>query len=165
MNETRILLVVPALLLSGLAPLLAQESGEAVEAAEEVVQEADGAQELDVEAETAAALQATTAWLEILDAGEYEETWNEAAAAFQEAVAVGTWIEAVVQARSDFEPFGERTEVGSRYMTDLPNAPPGEYVVFQFRTAVDGDRTVIETVTPMKEEGAWKVSGYFVRPE
>ncbi|MEE9208313.1 MAG: DUF4019 domain-containing protein [Gemmatimonadota bacterium] len=162
MFKFRILMIVPALWLSLSPPLLAQE-GE--EAAEEVVREANSTHEVDVEAETAAALEATTAWLELLDAGEYEETWNEAAAAFQAAVTVGNWIASVVQARTNFEPFGERVEVGSRYMTDIPNAPPGEYVVFQFRTAVAGDRTVIETVTPMKEQGAWKVSGYFVRPD
>ena len=35
----------------------------------------------------------------------------------------------------------------------------------QFRTQVSGARTVIETVVPMKEGGAWKVSGYFVKAE
>ena len=157
MLKIRILLAVPALLLSGFVPLLAQTTEE--------TPEADTAQAVDVEAETAAAQEAATAWLAILDAGEYEETWNEAAAAFQAAVTVGDWVAAVVQARSDFEPFGERTLLGSEYMTDIPNAPPGEYVVFQFRASVDGDRTVIETLTPMKEDGTWKVSGYFVRLE
>ncbi|MEN8144136.1 MAG: DUF4019 domain-containing protein [Gemmatimonadota bacterium] len=155
MFKTRLLLVVPALVLTS-PPLLAQENDESAE---------EAAQEVDVEAETEAAREATMAWLELLDAGEYEETWNQAAAAFQEAVTVGDWLASVVQTRTDFEPFGERTELGSRYMTDIPNAPPGEYVVFQFRTAVAGNRTVVESVTPMKDEGGWKVSGYFVRPE
>ncbi len=60
-------MIVPALWLSLSPPLLAQE-GE--EAAEEVVREANSTHEVDVEAETAAALEATTAWLELLDAGE-----------------------------------------------------------------------------------------------
>jgi hypothetical protein len=30
---------------------------------------------------------------------------------------------------------------------------------------VAGDRTIVETVTPMREsDGRWRVSGYYIRP-
>ena len=48
--------------------------------------------------------------------------------------------------------------------TELPGAPDGEYVVFQFDTAFERKRAAVETVTPMRDaDGHWRVSGYFVR--
>lgn len=130
-------------------------------------QEAEGANPAADEASAVleAATAAATEWLEIIDAGEYEESWQEAASAFQDAVTPATWRESVTGARGPLEPFGERTLIASQQVTDPPGAPPGEYVILQYRTEVSGDRTAVETVVPMKEGDAWKVSGYFVQPE
>ena len=49
-------------------------------------------------------------------------------------------------------------------MTELPGAPDGEYVVFQFDTQFERKRAAVETVTPMRDpDGSWRVSGYFIR--
>ena len=49
-------------------------------------------------------------------------------------------------------------------MTELPGAPDGEYVVFQFDTQFERKRAAVETVTPMCDpDGSWRVSGYFIR--
>jgi hypothetical protein len=49
-------------------------------------------------------------------------------------------------------------------MTELPGAPDGEYVVFQFDTQFEHKRAAVETVTPMRDpDGSWRVSGYFIR--
>lgn len=119
----------------------------------------------EASAEIEAAAAAATEWLALLDAGEYEESWREAASAFQDAVTPAVWETSLTDARSELEPFGERTLTSSQQMTDPPGAPAGDYVVLLYRTEVSGDRTVTETVVPMKEGEAWKVSGYFVQPE
>lgn len=123
------------------------------------------AQTTEQEKDEAAAVTAVMEWLAIVDAGDYGGSWDAGALAFQEAVTRENWVTAVTRARESFEPFGDRVQTASRHMTDPPNAPPGEYALMQFRTRVAGDRTVIETVVPMKEDGVWKVSGYFVKPE
>jgi hypothetical protein len=62
--------------------------------------------------------------------------------------------------------LGARELLVASFQTKLPNAPPGPYVVLQYRTQAGGQKTVVETVTPMKDEdGRWRVSGYFVRLE
>ena len=48
------------------------------------------------------------------------------------------------------------------YTTSLPGAPDGEYVVLQFETVFEHKASAIETVTPMLDDGEWRVSGYFV---
>ena len=57
-----------------------------------------------------------------------------------------------------------RTLKGATYVTELPGAPDGEYVVIQFATAFANKGSAVETITPMMDEdGRWRVSGYFIR--
>ena len=120
----------------------------------------------DTAAIRATAEQVARKWLAIVDQARYDESWNQASAAFRAAVTQSDWELAVRSARGPLEPFGARRLIGSRYFTQLPNAPPGQYMVLQFSTVVAGGRMVIETVTPMKDtDGTWRVGGYFVRPQ
>ncbi len=49
-------------------------------------------------------------------------------------------------------------------MSSLPGAPDGAYVVIQYGTSFENRKHAVETVTPMRERnGAWRVSGYFIR--
>ena len=118
------------------------------------------------DARVAAAGVVAQAWLRLVDAGRYGESWDSAAAVFRDAVTKPAWESAVREGRAPFEPFGRRELLAGSFQTQLPNAPPGEYVVLQYRTKVARGRTVVETVTPMKDrDGRWRVSGYYVRPE
>ena len=50
------------------------------------------------------------------------------------------------------------------FMTELPGAPDGRYVVIQFDTAFENKASSVETVTPMADpDGAWRVAGYFIK--
>jgi hypothetical protein len=51
----------------------------------------------------------------------------------------------------------------ARFTRDLPGAPAGEYVVIQYDTDFEEKSGVTETITPMKEKGAWRVSGYYIK--
>lgn len=115
---------------------------------------------------TKLAAAAALSWLASVDQGDYEASWERAAPAFQQAVTRADWVTAVSAARVPFEPFGTRTLIKAEYHESLPNAPPGPYVIVQYRTEVSQGRRVIETVVPMRTaDGRWLVSGYFVRPE
>lgn len=108
---------------------------------------------------------AAESWLALVDAGRYEISWDQAAPAFRQAVSRPDWVVAVGRARAPFEAFGARRLSGAAFHATLPNAPPGPYVILTYLTAVAGDRSVTETVVPMRTEtGEWRVSGYFVRP-
>lgn len=118
--------------------------------------------------DTAAALRAADvaalAWLALVDKGQVAQSWQEAALSFQLNVTKEKWAEAVKSARGSLEPFGTRRQVMARFRTDLPNAPPGQYVLLQYQTSVSGGRQVVETVVPTLDgKRGWRVSGYFVR--
>jgi hypothetical protein len=114
---------------------------------------------------TAAQL-AAQSWLGLIDRRRYGESWDSAASFFRSTVTKATWEDAVRKARSPVGPLGIRMLLGASFQTEPPNAPPGEYVVLQYRTQAGREKAVIETVTPMKDkDGSSRVSGYFIRLE
>lgn len=74
------------------------------------------------------------------------------------------WARSLDAARTPLGAVVSRTLREVRPATELPGAPDGEYVVFQFDTAFEHKRAAVETVTPMRDsDGRWRVSGYFIR--
>ena len=102
-------------------------------------------------------------WLKLVDAGNYEQSWQTACEVFQSKITKEQWAKALQSSR---EPLGQmlsRKVLKATYTDHLPGAPDGEYVVIQYQTSFEHKKEAVETVTPMLENNAWKVSGYFVR--
>ena len=103
-------------------------------------------------------------WLEMVDLGEYEESWREAASLFKSVVTMEQWQQAVNAARTPLGELQSRELKGAEYMTSMSGAPDGEYVVIQFDASFANKKAAVETVTPMKDEdGVWRVSGYYIK--
>lgn len=110
-----------------------------------------------------AAERAALEWLILIDTMQYQESWTEAASLFQTHLAPADWERAVEAARRPFGELVSRDLVSATFATELPGAPTGEYVVLQFRTDFENKAGAVETVTPMLDDGQWRVSGYFIR--
>ena len=104
------------------------------------------------------------AWLNLVDAEKYGESWEEAASYFKSMVSKNKWTEMVGSVREPFGALKSRQFLGAKYATELPGVPDGEYVIIQYQTAYEHKKKAVETITPMKDgDGQWRVSGYFVR--
>ena len=115
--------------------------------------------EYDLEAERAA-----RDWLALADAADASGTWAAAASLFRRAVTEDEWARSLNAARTPLGAVVSRTLRDGRPANELPGAPDGEYVVFQFDTQFERKRAAIETVTPMRDaDGSWRVAGYFIR--
>jgi Protein of unknown function (DUF4019) len=131
---------VAALLLS--APALARAAGDSVPQAK----------------------QAAAAWLKLVDQGNYAQSWSDASSFFKAHVDQPTWETQVSAVREPLGGVVSRKVKGARYMTSLPGAPDGKYVVIQYETSFEHKKSAIETVTPMLDgDGDWRVSGYYIR--
>jgi hypothetical protein len=111
-----------------------------------------------------AALAVAKKWLGLVDAGEYGESWETAAAYFKSTVTKDYWQQALPAVRKLFgEPVSRK--LGSiTYTQSLPAAPDGEYVVIQIATTFEKKKHAIETVIPMLDsDGKWRVSGYYIK--
>lgn len=110
------------------------------------------------------ATEAAEAWLEMVDAEEYAESWTAAASYFKGAVTQAQWLESASAARQPLGRLVSRSLKSADYMTTLPGAPDGQYVVLQYEAVFKNKQHAIETITPMlDEDGQWRVSGYFIK--
>ena len=98
-----------------------------------------------------------------MDTQQYEASWTEAASLFRARVSTSDWVKAVVAVRTPLGNLQTRQLISATYATSLPGAPDGEYVVLRFKTSFGNKAQAVETVTPMLEQGRWRVSGYFIR--
>lgn len=111
-----------------------------------------------------AALVAAQKWLALTDRQQYADSWNEAAAAFRNAVKPGQWEHAMKTVRAPLGQMISRRVKTTTYKSSLPGAPDGEYVVIQFDTSFQNKKKAVETVTPMLDkDGLWRVSGYYIK--
>jgi hypothetical protein len=119
------------------------------------------AENVDVEK---AALAAAKAWLQLVDEGNYSESWNEASGYFKNAITREQWGQQIQGARGPLGKTVSRTVKSMQYTTTLPGAPDGEYVVIQFDSSFTNKKTAVETITPMLDkDGMWRVSGYYIK--
>jgi len=112
-----------------------------------------------------AATDEALAWLPVVDAGKYDQSWDRAASIFKAAVTRDGWRAALGQARTPLGHVKSRKLKSATFTTQAPGAPAGEYVVIQFETSFDNLPAGIETITPAHEaDGKWRVAGYFIKP-
>jgi hypothetical protein len=104
-------------------------------------------------------------WLALVDSSRYAMSWDSTATSFRSQVTRREWEAAALSARSQVDPLRDRRRRNADYTRELPDAPPGEYVVFQFSAAARDNTGVIETIALTREtDGSWRVIGYFIRP-
>ena len=111
-----------------------------------------------------AALEVAEAWLELVDQGDYEKSWEEAAAYFRAAVQRDQWSQTLTGFRQPLGEVESRELSEAHYQLRLAGAPDGEYVVIRFKTSFSNKADSVETITPMLDpDGQWRVSGYYVK--
>ena len=111
-----------------------------------------------------AAVSASLAWLALVDAGQYDESWQESARLFKAAITTQQWRASMGAYRKPLGRLITRTLKSKTYATSLPGAPDGEYVVIQYATVFENKKSAIETITPMLDgDGKWRVSGYYIK--
>ena len=115
-------------------------------------------------AEQTAAVTAAQQWLAGIDAGDYAQSWTDAAEYFQGAITQDNWISAMKSVRAPLGKMEIRTVDSAVTETQMPGAPDGKYVVMQFETAFAKKNPATETVTfVLEKDGQWKADGYYIK--
>ena len=105
-------------------------------------------------------------WVKIVDAGNYGQSWDEAATLFKTAVTKEQWTSAAAGARGPLGSLTSRT-LASRQITDQPppGAPAGKYAILRYTSAFANAPAVNEMVVLILDgDRGWRVGGYTVRP-
>jgi hypothetical protein len=111
-----------------------------------------------------AAQAAATAWLQLLDAGKYDETWQTAASSFHTAITEQGWVSLLKTGLPVFGKVLARKADAVSYSRILPGAPNGQYVAIDYQTNFANSKAAHEIVTVALEPGGtWKVCGYHIK--
>jgi len=113
-----------------------------------------------VEASTIAA----THFLELVDSGQYDQSWETCAAYLKNEVSQQDWVKRLSAVRSVSGKLLERKQKDYTYTRDAGKSiPDGEYMVYHFDSQFQNKEHLAETLTIMLErDNTWRVAGYFI---
>ena len=113
-----------------------------------------------IDASTAAAIH----FLDLVDSGQYEQSWQSAAAYLKKDIPLEEWIKRLSAVRSVSGKLIDRKQKDYFYTKEPKNGiPPGEYMIYIFTSKFEHKDDLTETVTLMLEDGKiWRVAGYFI---
>lgn len=113
---------------------------------------------------TAEATAASREWLSVVDAGQYGQSWDDAAALFKQHVSKSQWERAVGDVRKQTGALKTRAFESAQAAHQLHGVPDGDYVVIVYHSSFAEAPVATETVTPMRDaDGHWRVAGYRVK--
>lgn len=103
------------------------------------------------------------AWLGLVDAGKYDESWDAASSYFKTKITKEQWAPMVKAVRDTVGMPLSRAASQVTPADRLPDAPFGKYLVVVLKTKFQMNQNATETVIMKLEDGEWKVTGYFVK--
>lgn len=114
---------------------------------------------------TAAQTQASLAWLQLVDDGQYGRSWDKASSLFQKAVDRPVWTQKVQSVRGPLGDMVARHLESAQLIVDPAGQPDGEYLVLRYRSSFESKQRAIETHTLIFESSSelWLSAGYFVK--
>ena len=109
------------------------------------------------------AVESAEQWLEIIDAGKYAQGWENSSEYLKNAVPEDSFKQTLQGVRSPLGRMKKRIFDAAQYTSSLPGSPDGEYVVMKYKTEFANKANAVETLISKKEEGQWKVAGYYIK--
>jgi hypothetical protein len=122
-----------------------------------------------------AAQAAAESWLKLVDGGNYSASWDHSAKASKGAVKPADWAQMAGGERTPLGKVLSRKLKSREYTRKAPTTRviggrvytwggDGQYVIIQYDTVFAARPSAVETVISMADaDGAWRVSGYFIR--
>ncbi len=97
-------------------------------------------------------------WLALVDGSRWNESWAATAASFRASNTVEAWADASRGARVPLGAVRSRALLSQ----DSVPAPPSGMTVVKFHTSFAAKADAVETVSLAREDGAWRVVGYYI---
>ena len=102
-------------------------------------------------------------WIVLVDDGQYEQSWKEAAKIFQDAVASPDWQKKAQTDRTQLGQKQTRKLKDIKVAATLKGLPAGQYVQVKYQSSFANKKVALETITAVLEpDGNWRVAAYSV---
>ena len=108
------------------------------------------------------ARRAADAWLELIDQGDYDRSWDQASGRARSFFPRAQWTASLRTVRAALGRPQVRELVAARAVEAPPGAPPGEYMELEYRRRFEHDSSAAEYVMLVREDGTWRGFGYRV---
>ena len=119
---------------------------------------------VDRQTDEEAARQSVEAWLSLIDAGNYSGAYQATGSLFRESVTAEEFRGLMEERQALLGALESRTLGSTQRLTTVPDAPPGDYFVFEFDGVYELRPAARERVTAVSESEEWRVVGiYLVR--
>ncbi|WP_296722444.1 DUF4019 domain-containing protein [Erythrobacter sp.] len=102
-------------------------------------------------------------WLALIDASDWGRAIETSGRSMRDSLSAQQLAQAVTSAREPFVAIESRTLAANAAASALPGLPAGEYLILEFGSEFSNRKDAVERVVLGKEDGRWKVIGYFIR--
>ena len=109
------------------------------------------------------AVAASTAWLKMVDDGDYAAAWSDVAHLFKGKMDVDAWVQSVSAPRGQVGALKSRKLQSYMETTSLPDVPDGDYAIIVFDSVFANRPNSGEMLPLVREDGRWKVGGYYIK--
>ena len=116
----------------------------------------------DTRSDEDAARQSADAWLSLIDAGDFSEAYDATGSLFREGVTAEEFRTSMEERLVLLGALESRTLSTTQRLTTVPDAPPGDYFVFEFDGVYELRPNARERITAMSESDEWPVVGFYL---
>lgn len=117
---------------------------------------------VDTQSDEDAARQSVDAWLLLLDAGDYSEAYDATGTIFREEVTPEEFRTAMEERQAILGAVESRTLSSTQRLSIVPDAPPGDYFIFEIDGVYELRPNARERVTAVSESDGWPVVGIYL---
>ncbi len=117
---------------------------------------------VDMRSDEDAARQSVDAWLSLIDAGDFSGAYAATGSFFREGVTAEEFHNNMEERLALLGALESRTLSSTQRLTTIPDAPPGDYFVFEFDGVYELRPNARERVTAMAESDEWPVVGIYL---
>ncbi len=117
---------------------------------------------VETQSDEDAARESVDAWLSLLDAGNYAAAYDATGSFFKDEVTAEEFRSSMEERQTILGAPESRTLSSTQHLSTVPNAPPGDYFVFEFDGVYELRPNARERVTAVSESGGWPVVGIYL---
>ena len=103
-------------------------------------------------------VQAARQWLDLVDKGNWTESWDKTGQSFKSLNTSNKWAEVSEKVRTPLGALRSRELLAEDYVP----APPYGYQMVRFKTSFANKPAAVETLSLVRENQSWKVVGYII---
>ena len=117
---------------------------------------------VETQSDEDAARQSVDAWLALLDAGDYSAAYDATGSFFRERVTAEEFRNRMEERQTILGAVESRTLSSTQRLSTVPDAPPGDYFIFELDGVYEARPDTRERVTAVSESDEWPVVGIYI---